>query len=270
VSRIAARFSQLKRDNRAGLITFTMAGDPDYATSLQVLRGLPKAGADILEVGMMFSDPMADGPAIQAGGLRAQKAGATLRRTLDMIAEFRRGDGDTPVVLMGYYNPIYRFGAEAFAAEARKAGADGLIIVDLPPEEDGELRPHAKSSGLDLIRLATPTTDEARLPAVIAGASGFLYYVAVLGITGTKSGAIEQISSSVARIRKSTPLPIAVGFGIKTPAQAAEIANVADAAVVGSALVDILGGKGDVVKAGLRFVEGVANAVHSARRKISA
>ncbi len=266
MSRIAARFSQLKRDNRAGLVTYTMAGDPDYATSLQLLRGLPKAGADILEVGMMFSDPMADGPAIQAAGLRAQKAGATLRRTLDMVAEFRRNDPDTPVVLMGYYNPIYRFGTEAFAAEARKAGADGLIIVDLPPEEDGELRPHAKAAGLDLIRLATPTTDEARLPAVIGGASGFLYYVAVLGITGTKSGAIEQISSSVSRIRKSTDLPIAVGFGVKTPAQAAEIANVADAAVVGSALVELLGGKGDVVKAALRFVEGVANAVHSARR----
>ena len=268
MSRIAARFSQLKRDNRAGLITFTMAGDPDYATSLQVLRGLPKAGADILEVGMMFSDPMADGPAIQAAGLRAHRAGATLKRTLDMLAEFRRGDADTPVVLMGYYNPIYRFGAEKFAEEARKAGVDGLIIVDLPPEEDGEMRPQAKAAGLDLIRLATPTTDDKRLPVVIEGASGFLYYVAVLGITGTKSGAIEQISSSVARIRKSTDLPVAVGFGIKTPEQAAEIANVADAAVVGSALVELLGGKGDVVKSSLRFVEGVANAVHSARRKV--
>jgi tryptophan synthase alpha chain len=270
VSRIAARFSQLKRDNRAGLITFTMAGDPDYATSLQVLRGLPKAGADIVEVGMMFSDPMADGPAIQAAGLRANKAGATLRRTLDMVAEFRRSDPDTPVVLMGYYNPIYRFGAEAFAAEAKKVGADGLIIVDLPPEEDGELRPYAKTAGLDLIRLATPTTDEKRLPAVLEGASGFLYYVAVLGITGTKSGAIDQISSSVTRIRKSTELPVAVGFGIKTPAQAAEIAQVADAAVVGSALVEILAGSGDVVQNALRFVEGAANAVHSARRKVKA
>ncbi|HEX9461311.1 MAG TPA: tryptophan synthase subunit alpha [Alphaproteobacteria bacterium] len=270
MSRIAARFSQLKRDNRAGLITFTMAGDPDYATSMQVLRGLPKAGADIVEIGMMFSDPMADGPAIQAAGLRSAKAGASLRRTLDMVAEFRRSDPDTPVVLMGYYNPIYRFGVETFAAEAKKAGADGLIIVDLPPEEDGELRPHAKGAGLDLIRLATPTTDEKRLPTVLEGASGFLYYVAVLGITGTKSGAIDQISSSVTRFRKSTELPIAVGFGIKTPGQAAEIANVADAAVVGSALVEILGGSGDVVRNALRFVEGVANAVHSARRKVKA
>ena len=270
MSRIAARFSQLKRNNRAGLVTFTMAGDPDYATSLQLLRGLPKAGADILEVGMMFSDPMADGPAVQAAGLRAQKAGATLRRTLDMVAEFRRGDPDTPVVLMGYYNPIYRFGPEAFAEAARKAGADGLIIVDLPPEEDGELRPFAKAAGLDLIRLATPTTDGKRLPAVIEGASGFLYYVAVLGITGTKSGAIDQITAAVARIRKSTDLPVGVGFGIKTPDQAAEIAQVADAAVVGSALVEILGGKGDVVTPALRFVESLANAVHSARRKAKA
>ncbi len=267
MSRIAARFAQLKRDNRAGLITFTMAGDPDYATSLQVLRGLPKAGADILEVGMMFSDPMADGPSIQAAGLRAQRAGATLHRTLDMITEFRRSDADTPVVLMGYYNPIYRFGGEKFADAARKAGVDGLIIVDLPPEEDGELRPFTQAAGLDLIRLATPTTDDKRLPTVLEGASGFLYYVAVLGITGTKSGAIDQISSSVARIRKSTELPVAVGFGIKTPAQAAEIAHVADAAVVGSALVEILGGKQNVVANALRFVEGVANAVHSARRK---
>jgi len=270
VSRIAARFGQLRRDNRAGLITFTMAGDPDYGTALQILRGLPKAGADLVEVGMMFSDPMADGPAVQAAGLRAQKAGATLRRTLDMVADFRRSDPDTPVVLMGYYNPIYRFGAEAFAAEAKRAGADGLIIVDLPPEEDGELRPFAKSAGLDVIRLATPTTDDKRLPTVLEGASGFLYYVAVLGITGTKSGAIDQISSSLARIRKSTDLPVAVGFGIKTPAQAAEIAQVADAAVVGSALVEIVGGSGDVVRNSLRFVEGVANAVHSARRKVKA
>ncbi len=270
MSRIADRFARLKRENRAGLVTFTMAGDPDYATSLQVLRGLPKAGADILEVGMMFSDPMADGPAIQAAGLRAQKAGATLRRTLDMVAEFRRGDSDTPVVLMGYYNPIYIFGPEKFTVEAKKAGVDGLIIVDLPPEEDPELRPFAKAQGLDLIRLATPTTDDARLPVVLDGASGFLYYVAVLGITGTKSGSIDQIAASVSRIRKSTDLPVAVGFGIKTPDQAAEVARVADAAVVGSALVEIVGAKGDPVRSSLRFVEGVANAVHSARKKVKA
>lgn len=270
MSRIAARFGHLRRDNRAGLITFTMAGDPDYASSLQVLRGLPKAGADFVEIGMMFSDPMADGPAIQAAGLRAAKAGATLRRTLDMVAEFRRSDADTPIILMGYYNPIYRFGAEAFAAEAKKVGADGLIIVDLPPEEDGELRPFTKSAGLDLIRLATPTTDDARLPAVLEGASGFLYYVAVLGITGTKSGAIEQIAESVTRIRKSTTLPVAVGFGVKTPDQATEIAHVADAVVVGSALVEILGSDRDPVRNGLRYVESIANAVHSARRKVKA
>jgi tryptophan synthase alpha chain len=221
---------------------------------------------------MMFSDPMADGPAIQAAGLRAQKAGATLKRTLDMVSEFRRSDPVTPVVLMGYYNPIYRFGPEEFAKEAKKAGADGLIIVDLPPEEDHELRPHAKAAGLDLIRLATPTTDDKRLPAVLDGASGFLYYVAVLGITGTKSAAIEQINSSLTRFRKSTDLPIAVGFGIRTPEQAAEIACIADAAVVGSALVEVIAnnGNGDVARAASRFVEGLANAVHSARKKVKA
>jgi tryptophan synthase alpha chain len=271
VSRIAARFAKLRQEGRAGLVTFTMAGDPDYATSLGIMRGLPKAGVDIIEIGVMFSDPMADGPAVQAAGLRAHKAGASVRRTLDMVAEFRRsGDNETPVVLMGYFNPIYIFGVEAFCAEARKAGVDGLIVVDLPPEEDHELRPHAIASGLDIIRLATPTTDAARLPKVLEGASGFIYYVAVLGITGTKSGAIEQIQASVERIRKSTDLPIAVGFGIKTPEQAAEIARVADAAVVGSALVEIIGSKGDTVRSALRFVEGVANAVHSSRRKAKA
>jgi tryptophan synthase alpha chain len=267
MSRIAECFARLKRENRAGLVTFTMGGDPDYGTSIEVLRGLPKAGADIIEVGMMFSDPMADGPAVQAAGLRAQKAGASLKRTIAMVADFRRTDQVTPIVLMGYYNPIYRFGAQAFVDEAKKAGVDGLIIVDLPPEEDDELRPHAKAAGLDLIRLATPTTDEKRLPAVLDGASGFIYYVAVLGITGTKSAAIESITESLSRIRKSTDLPIAVGFGIKTPEQAAEVARTADAAVVGSALVEILGGKGNVAQSALRFVEVLANAVHTARRK---
>jgi tryptophan synthase alpha chain len=270
MSRLGECFSKLRRENRAALITFTMAGDPDYGTSIEVLRGLAKSGADIVEVGMMFSDPMADGPAIQAAGLRAQKAGASLKRTLDMVAEFRRSDPHTPVVLMGYYNPIYRFGPELFAAEAKKAGVDGLIIVDLPPEEDHELRPFAKAAGLDLIRLATPTTDEARLPAVLDGASGFLYYVAVLGITGTKSAAIEQTTAALARIRKSTDLPIAVGFGIRTPEQAAEIACIADAAVVGSAIVEVIGNGGDVPRATARYVEGIANAVHSARKKVKA
>jgi tryptophan synthase alpha chain len=270
MSRIAERFAKLRREERAGLVTFTMAGDPDYATSLAIMRGLPKAGVDLIEIGVMFSDPMADGPAIQAAGLRAHKAGATVRRTLDMVAEFRRGDSETPVILMGYYNPIYIFGGERFCVEAKKAGVDGLIVVDLPPEEDHELRPFARANGLDVIRLATPTTDAARLPTVIEGASGFLYYVAVMGITGTKSAAIDQVSQSLARIRQSTDLPIAVGFGIKTPEQAAEVARVADAAVVGSALVDIIGSKGDTVKSALRFVEGVANAVHSAKRKARA
>jgi tryptophan synthase alpha chain len=270
VSRIAERFAKLQRDGHAGLVTYIMAGDPDYGTSMAILKGLPKAGADFIELGMMFSDPMADGPSVQAAGRRAQKAGATLRRTLDMLADFRRSDRDTPVVLMGYYNPIYSFGVEKFVDEAKKAGADGLIIVDLPPEEDVEVRPFASRADLDLIRFATPTTDDKRLPVVLEGASGFIYYVAVLGITGTKSGAIDQISANINRIRDSTKLPIAVGFGIKTPEQAAEIARVADAAVVGSALVDLIGSSGDTVRSALRFVEGLANAVHSARRKVKA
>jgi tryptophan synthase alpha chain len=270
VSRISDRFAKLKRENRAGLVTYIMAGDPDYGTSMAILKSLPKAGADFIELGMMFTDPMADGPAVQAAGIRAHKAGATLRRTLDMLAEFRRSDRETPVILMGYYNPIYRFGPEKFAQEAKKAGADGLIIVDLPPEEDYEIRPFAAREGLDLIRFATPTTDETRLPKVLDGASGFIYYVAVLGITGTKSGAIDQITANLNRIRLSTSLPIAVGFGIKTPQQAAEIGRIADAAVVGSSLVDIIGSSGDVVRSAHRFVEGLANAVHSARKQIKA
>jgi tryptophan synthase alpha chain len=267
VSRIAERFAKLRRDERAGLITYIMAGDPDYGTSMAVLKGLPKAGVDFIELGMMFTDPMADGPSVQAAAIRAQKAGATLRRTLDMLADFRRSDQETPVILMGYYNPIYRFGVEKFVAEAKAAGCDGLIIVDLPPEEDQEVQPFAKAAGIDLIRFATPTTDDSRLPTVINGASGFIYYVAVLGITGTKSGAIDQISANLTRIKAATDLPVAVGFGIKTPEQAGEIARVADAAVVGSALVDIIGSSGDTVRSALRYVEGLANAVHSARRQ---
>ncbi|MBI3710492.1 MAG: tryptophan synthase subunit alpha [Proteobacteria bacterium] len=273
MSRIADRFAALRRERRAGFVIYTMGGDPDYATSLALLRGLPKAGADLIEIGMMFSDPMADGPAIQAAGVRAHKAGATLRRTLDLVAEFRREDQTTPIVLMGYYNPIYQFGAQEFAAEAKAAGADGLIVVDLPPEEDVEFRPHAETNGLDVIRLATPTTDAARLPAVLDAASGFLYYVAVLGVTGTKAAVTSFITEALKPIRKQTGLPIAVGFGIRTPAQAAEIARVADAAVVGSAFVQLiaehLGPDGKprpgLVDAALRFVGDLARAVRSAR-----
>ena len=269
MSRIAARFAKLRQEGRAGLVTFTMAGDPDYATSLAIMRGLPKAGVDIIELGVMFSDPMADGPAVQAAGLRAHKAGASVRRTLNMVAEFRRsGDNETPVVLMGYFNPIYIFGAEAFCAEAKKAGVDGLIIVDLPPEEDHELRPHAIANGLDIIRLATPTTDETRLPKVLEGASGFIYYVAVLGITGTKSGAIDQIQASVERIRKSTDLPIAVGFGISNAAQAKQVAASAEAIVVGSAVVNRiaeLGRSPEMVRTVGSFVRELATAVAEVR-----
>lgn len=266
MSRISDRFAELKRDNRAGLVTYIMGGDPDYGTSMAILKGLPKAGADFIEIGMMFSDPMADGPSIQAAALRAQKAGANLRRTLDMVGEFRKGDAKTPIVLMGYYNPVYRFGVDKFAAAAKAAGADGVIIVDLPPEEDHEARPQLKAAGLDIIRLATPTTDAKRLPTVLKDAAGFVYYVAVAGVTGTTSAAATDIAAAVKRIKAATDLPVAVGFGIKTPAQAAEVARAADAAVVGSALVDIIGSAGDTARTALRFVEGLANAVHSARR----
>ena len=236
--RIAARFAALKARGDAGLVTFTMAGDPDPETSLEILKGLPAAGADIIELGMPFSDPMADGPAIQASGQRALKAGQTLLKTLDMVARFRDGDAETPVVLMGYYNPIYVMGVDVFLEKARAAGVDGLIIVDLPPEEDDELCRPALAQGLHFIRLATPTTDDKRLPAVLANASGFLYYVSIAGITGAKGAEAGAVADAVARLRHHTDLPIAVGFGIKTPADAGAIGAVADAAVVGSAIVN--------------------------------
>jgi tryptophan synthase alpha chain len=235
--RIAARFAKLRAEGRAGLVTFVTAGDPDFETSLAIVSGLPKAGADVIELGMPFTDPMADGPAIQAAGLRALKAGASTKHTLELVRRFRESDTETPIVLMGYYNPIYHYGVDAFVGDARAAGADGLIIVDLPPEEDRELREPAETAGLHLIRLATPTTDAQRLPKVLAHSSGFLYYVAVAGITGTKSADAADIERAIARIRASTKLPIAVGFGIRTPEQAADIGRFADAAVVGTALV---------------------------------
>ncbi len=239
-TRIGKRFAALKAEGRAGLVTFVTAGDPDLETSKEILFGLPGAGADLIELGMPFSDPMADGPAIQASSLRALKNGMTLKKTLDLVAEFRKTDNDTPVVLMGYYNPIYILGVDAFAAEAQAAGVDGLIIVDLPPEEVDELWKPARAAGIDFIFLTAPTSDDARLPVIVERASGFVYYVSITGITGTRSADIADVGAALKRIRKHTELPIAVGFGIKTPEQAAEIASVADAAVVGSALVDII------------------------------
>jgi tryptophan synthase alpha chain len=240
MSRIADRFEVLKAEGRGGLVTFVTAGDPDLDTSREILFGLAAAGADLIELGMPFSDPMADGPAIQAGSLRALKGGMTLKKTLALVTEFRKRDNETPVVLMGYYNPIYIYGTEAFTADAKAAGVDGLIIVDLPPEEVHEIEGPARAAGIDIIYLTAPTSDDARLPVVVARASGFVYYVSITGITGTRSAAIGDIQSAVERIRRHTDLPIGVGFGIKTPEQAAEIASVANAAVVGSALVDII------------------------------
>jgi tryptophan synthase alpha chain len=237
-TRIDRRFADLARAGRAALVTFVMAGDPDHETSLAIARALPAAGADIIELGMPFTDPMADGPAIQAAGLRALKAGETLARTLDLVRVFRQSDNDTPVVLMGYYNPIYVYGVDRFLTDAVKAGVDGLIVVDLPPEEDTELCLPALAAGLNFIRLATPTTDDRRLPAVLANTSGFVYYVSITGITGAATPDFGQVSTAVARIKRHTHLPVAVGFGVKTADHAASIATGADGVVVGSALVE--------------------------------
>jgi tryptophan synthase alpha chain len=235
--RIGRRFAALRAQRRSGLVTFITAGDPDLGTSMEILRRLPAAGADLIELGMPFSDPMADGPAIQASSLRALRAGQTVRRTLGMVAAFRQSDQETPIVLMGYFNPIYSYGVGQFVSDARQAGVDGLIVVDLPPEEADELLLPATAAGLDLIFLAAPTTDDARLPRVLAAARGFLYYVAITGVTGTQSASVEDVGEAVARIRRHTELPVAVGFGIRTPEQAAAMAGIADATVVGSALV---------------------------------
>jgi tryptophan synthase alpha chain len=256
IRRIARRFLELKREGRAGLVTFVTAGDPDPETAMEILRGLPAAGADLVEIGMPFSDPMADGPAIQESSLRALRAGQTMKRTLSMIAEFRRGDAATPVILMGYFNPIYAYGVERFIAEAKAAGVDGLIVVDLPPEEHDELRTPAAAAGIDMILLLAPTTGEERLAAILSEASGFVYYVAVTGITGTRSADPSEVAAAIARIRRHTSLPVAVGFGIKTAGQAAAIAATAEAAVVGSAIVStIAAGLADDGAAGPRLVE---------------
>lgn len=239
-TRIDTRFAELKQEGRAAFVTFVMCGDPDLATSLEIIKALPKAGADIIEIGMPFTDPMADGPAIQAAGLRALKSGTTLKKTLDVVRDFRKDDATTPLVLMGYYNPIYIYGVDKFLADAKSAGVDGLIIVDLPPEEDTELCIPAMKAGLNFIRLATPTTDDKRLPAVLANTSGFVYYVSITGITGSASANTAQVSAAVARIKRHTQLPVCVGFGIRTPDAARGIAQAANGAVVGSALIDAL------------------------------
>lgn len=237
-SRIDQRFAALRDEGRAGLVTFLSAGDPDYDSALDLLKGLPGAGVDVIEIGMPFTDPMADGPSIQIGGLRALAGGQTMKKTLAMVEAFRGDDQDTPIVLMGYYNPIHKYGSDGFLADAQAAGVDGLIVVDLPPEEDAELCLPALERGLNFIRLATPTTDDARLPAVLANTSGFVYYVSITGTTGAGSASAEVIGEAVARLKRHTDLPVAVGFGIRTPEQAAAVARVADGAVVGTALVD--------------------------------
>jgi tryptophan synthase alpha chain len=236
--RIARRFDELGAAGRGGLVTFVTAGDPDIETSRRIVLGLPAAGADLIEIGMPFSDPMADGPAIQAASQRALRAGASMIKTLELVRAFREHDDATPLVLMGYYNPIYIYGVERFLADATDAGVDGLIVVDLPPEEDDELCLPALDAGINWIRLATPTTDDRRLPKVLSNTSGFVYYISILGITGTRSALEGEVVAAVERLRRHTELPIAVGFGIKTPEMAASIAGVADAAVVGSAIVD--------------------------------
>jgi tryptophan synthase alpha chain len=261
-TRIDQRFADLKREGRAALVTFTMAGDPDTKTSLEILKALPKAGADVLELGMPFTDPMADGPAVQAGGLRALQAGQNMIKTLGMVRAFRKDDDATPIVLMGYYNPIYIYGVTKFLADAKSAGVDGLIVVDLPPEEDEELCLPALKAGLNFIRLATPTTDDKRLPAVLANTSGFVYYVSITGITGSAAPDADKVHAAVTRIKRHTPLPVAVGFGVRTAKQAQALAVGAEGVVVGSALVnavkDSLDKKG---KATPRTVKAVATLV---------
>ncbi|RRV20892.1 tryptophan synthase subunit alpha [Pseudomonas sp. o96-267] len=238
MSRLQNRFAELKAENRAALVTFITAGDPDYATSLSILKGLPDAGADVIELGMPFTDPMADGPAIQLANIRALAGKQGMQQTLQMVREFREGNQSTPLVLMGYYNPIFVYGVERFIADAKEAGVDGLIVVDLPPEHNDELCEPAQSAGIDFIRLTTPTTDDDRLPTVLAGSSGFVYYVSVAGVTGAGAATMDHVEEAVTRLRRHTDLPLCIGFGIRTPQHAAEVAKRAEGAVVGSALID--------------------------------
>lgn len=270
MTRIDARFEALRAARRAGLVTFVMAGDPDPETSLAIVKALPAAGADVIELGMPFTDPMADGPAIQAAGLRALQGGQTLAKTIALVKAFRESDNETPIVLMGYYNPIYVYGVERFLVDARAAGVDGLIVVDLPPEEDTELCLPALKAGLNFVRLATPTTDDKRLPAVLANTSGFVYYVSITGITGAAAPKPDEVGAAVARIKRHTHLPVAVGFGVRDAESAAAIAANADAVVVGSALIDALrasleGGRatGHTVSAVAGLTESLAKGVRS-------
>lgn len=261
MTRIADCFARLRKDQKKAFVTYIMAGDPDEARALEIMRGLPGAGVDIIELGLPFTDPMADGPAIQLAGQRALASGMTLRRTLDMARAFREGDQTTPIVLMGYFNPIHAYGVDDFLADAKEAGIDGLIVVDLPPEEDSELCLPALEAGIDFIRLATPTTDAGRLPKVLRNTSGFVYYVSITGITGAASADPAQVAPEVARIKAATDLPVIVGFGIKTPETAAGIAQIADGAVVGSAIVDKIA-QGLPQKEILDFVRGLADGAH--------
>ena len=278
MSRIAARFEALKREGRGGLVTYLQAYDPDPACSMAILRGLPGAGADVIELGVPFTDPMADGPSIQRAAQRALRAGATPAGVLAMVRDFRTEDDETPVVLMGYYNPILSYGVERFCRDAAASGVDGLIVVDVPPEEADEIAPHARDAGLDLIRLIAPTTDEARLPRVLAATTGFVYYVSITGITGTRSASAEHLAEAVPRIRRHTGLPVAIGFGIRTPQQAAEAVRVADAAVVASALIDTLAAsldeqgnaRPDTARLVLDQVRQLAEAVRGARKGAAA
>lgn len=263
MTRIDAKFAELSAAGKKAFVSYVMAGDPDYDTSLEIVRGLPAAGVDIIELGLPFTDPMADGPTIQLAGQRALAAGMTLQKTLDLAAAFREQDDTTPIVLMGYYNPIYSRGVEKFLNDAKAAGIDGLIVVDLPPEEDSELCIPAQAAGLNFIRLATPTTDDARLPRVLQNTSGFVYYVSITGITGAAEASAGDVSPEVARIKSSTDLPVIVGFGINTPEKSRAIASVADGAVVGSAIVAKIGA-GDCPADVLAFVKTLSVGAHSA------
>ena len=266
MSRIAERFAALRKEGRAGFVPYVCAGDPDFDTSLDILRRLIRAGADVIEIGAPFTDPMADGPAIQAGALRALSAGMSMVRTLELVRAVRRGETGIPIVLMGYFNPIHRYGVERFVRDAREAGVDGLITVDLPPEEEAELGGPARAAGLDIVRLIAPTTDEERLPVVLREASGFVYYVSIAGITGTRAPSLDEVSAAVSRLRRHTELPIAVGFGISDAGQAGDIARVADAAVVGSALVRVIGAGGaDVADRVETLARALAEGAHGAR-----
>ncbi len=263
MTRIDATFARLRAEGKKAFVAYLMAGDPDYETSLEVVKGLPEAGVDIIELGMPFTDPMADGPTIQLAGQRALEGGQTLQKTLDMATEFRKRDDTTPIVMMGYYNPIYSRGVDRFLEDARAAGIDGLIVVDLPPEEDEELCIPAQAAGLNFIRLATPTTDDKRLPKVLQNTSGFVYYVSITGITGAASAVAGDVGPEVARIKAQTDLPVIVGFGIKTPEAAQGIAGIADGAVVGSAIVERIA-RGDSAGEVLSFVKSLADGAHRA------